>query len=387
MSFRLSSLRSRSFRVAIGVALLGAVGAAPTATGVERPDSVDHGARPSGNVRVVARFDQAQPSGIAALPDGGLVISFPRSAFDHPGPRLGLWRDGKLTAWPDAAAQAQFVSPLGMTIDARGRLWLLDEGIVAGAHGAPRPHLFAIDPATRRIVEDIALVAPGAPTGTAVNDIRIDLTHGSAGTAYISDISGDHPGIIVVDLATRAARHLLTGAPQVSPVPGFAMMVDGDLKRYDPRHPNFAVGAIDGIVLSADKKWLYWSPLAGRRLYSLPTALLADPATTEAALRAAIRDEGEVGVADGMAAGADGSLFFTDLERHAIERLWPDGHLSTVARDPRLIAPDSIALTNGGMFVTVGQWSRLPSYHDGRDLVERPWLVVHIDAPGVAPAR
>ena len=341
----------------------------------------DHGATPSGNVTVVARFETAQPSGIAALPGGALALSFPRSAFDHGGPRLGQWLDGRLTAYPDEETQARFVSPLGMTIDARGRLWLLDEGVVAGSSTPPRPHLFAIDPATRRIVEDIALVPAGGPAGTAVNDLRIDLTHGTAGVAYISDIASAHPGILVIDLATGRARHVLTGAPEVSPVPGFAMMVDGDLKRYDPKDPNFAVGAIDGVVMSTDSTRLYWSPLAGRRLYSLPTALLSDPGATDAQLRRAIRDEGEVGVADGMAAGPNGSLYFTDLERHAIERRWPDGHLSTVARDPRLIAPDSIALTSEGMYVTVGQWSRLPSYNGGQDKVERPWFVVRIDPP------
>ncbi|WP_454887420.1 SMP-30/gluconolactonase/LRE family protein [Sphingomonas oryzagri] len=344
--------------------------------------SVDHGFAPSGNVTVIARFQEAQPSGLAALPDGRLVLSFPRSSTDHGGPRLGVWKDGVLSAWPDAAAQQRFVSPLGMTIDARGRLWLLDEGLVAGQKTPPRPRLFAIDPPTGRIIEDIPLAAPGALPDTHVNDVRVDVTHGRAGTAYISDMSfGDHPGIIVVDLASRTARRVLTGAREVSPEPGFAMMVDGELHRFDPGHPRIAAGAIDGIVLSADSKRLYWTALAGRRLHSLPTALLADPAVPEARLRAAIRDEGEVGVADGMAAGPDGSLFFTDIERHAIERRWPDGDLSTVARDPRLIAPDSIGLTPDGLFVTVGQWSRLPAFHDGRDLVERPWFVVHVDWP------
>lgn len=34
-------------------------------------DSVDHGFAPSGNVSVVARFQEAQPSGLAALPVRG----------------------------------------------------------------------------------------------------------------------------------------------------------------------------------------------------------------------------------------------------------------------------------------------------------------------------
>lgn len=352
----------------------------PVALAAQEPlDSVDHGFAPSGNVSVVARFQEAQPSGLAALPDGRLILSFPRSSVDHGGPRLGVWKDGILTSYPDAAAQARFVSPLGMTVDAKGRVWLLDEGLVAGQTAPARPHLYAIDPFGDRIVEDIPLTAPAALPDTHVNDIRVDLTHGTDGTAYISDTSfKDHPGIIIVDLATRQVRRVLTGAPEVSPDPGFAMMVDGELHRFDARHPQMAQGGIDGIVLSVDATRLYWTPLSSRRLYSLPTALLADPATSPARLRGAIRNEGEIGVADGMAAGPDGSLFFTDIERHAIERRWPDGHLSTVAHDPRLVAPDSIGLTPSGLFVTVGQWSRMPGNHKGRDLQERPWLLVHV---------
>jgi sugar lactone lactonase YvrE len=355
---------------------------AAVAAAQEPPLSVDHGFAPSGNVTVVARFQEAQPSGLAALPDGRLILSFPTSAAKHGGPLLGVWKEGMLRPYPDAESQSRFVSPLGMTLDGQGRLWLLDEGLVADQKTPPRPHLFQIDPQTDRIVEDIALGAPGALPDTHVNDIRIDLTHGKAGLAYISDMSfKDHPGILIVDLATKTTRRVLTRAPQLSPEPGFAMMVDGQLHRFDPQHPQVAAGAIDGIVLSADSRRLYWTALASRRLYSLPTALLADPAATDAKLRAAIRDEGEVGVADGMAAGPDGSLFFTDIERHAIERRWPDGRLSTVAHDPRLIAPDSLGLTPDGLFVTVGQWSRLPGFHDGRDLVERPWSVMHVAWP------
>lgn len=360
-----------------------ALACAPAAIAAQEPlDSVDHAFAPSGNVTVVARFQEAQPSGLAALPDGRLILSFPRSAADHSGPRLGAWKAGVLTPYPDAASQNRFVSPLGMTIDNRDRLWLLNEGFVAGQKTPARPHLYAIDPSSDRIIEDILLVAPAALSDTHVNDIRIDLTHGAAGTAYISDTSfKNHPGIIVVDLATSQARRVLTGVLEVSPDPGFAMMVDGELHHFDATHPKMAQGGIDGIVLSADAKHLYWTPLSSLRLYSLPTALLADPSVSAAQLHAAIRDEGEIGVADGMAAGPDGSLFLTDIERHAIERRWPDGHLTTVAHDPRLIAPDSIGFTPGGLFVTVGQWSRMPGFHQGRDLEERPWLLVHVAWP------
>ncbi|GBQ86407.1 gluconolactonase [Gluconacetobacter johannae DSM 13595] len=358
------------------------------AAGLVRPadgaDSVDHGAALSGNVDVVGRFAQAEPSGIALLPDGRLVLSFPTSAQDHPGPRLATWMDGRLLPFPSAAAQRTFLSPLGMTRDARGRLWVVDEGMVAGVRAAPRPALIGIDPASGALFARIALHAPAVRPDSHVNDVRVDLTHGAAGTAYLSDTSqAGHPALIVVDLARGQARRVLADRPCVSAEPGFAMEVDGRMARYDLAHPAMGQGGVNGIALDRDASRLYWAPLSSRRLYSAPTALLADPAVTDDALERAVRDEGEAGVADGMATARDGSLYITDIERHGVLRRTPDGRLFMVVHDPRLIAPDSLALDGDVLWMTVGQWSRLPVFHGGRDMQERPYLLVRI-AP-VAP--
>ena len=313
---------------------------------------------------------------------GRIILSFPRGAQDHAGPRLGAWRDGTLVAFPDAASQKKFISPLAITIDGRGRVWVIDEGSVAGDKGAPTPMLFAIDPASGRILRTIALRAPAVLPDTHVNDVRIDLTHGAQGTAFVSDMSqADHPALLVIDLATGTTRRVLADDRTVSADPGFAMEVDGQMHRYDLQHPQMAQGNVDGITLSADSSRLYWAPLSGRRLFSAPTALLADPSVSAAAVKAAVRDEGEVGVADGMATAPDGSLYFTDLERHGVVRRAPDGTLTMIAHDPRLISPDSLALVPGALWLTVGQWSRLPGFHGGRDMQEKPYLLVRIALP------
>ncbi|QHC34220.1 L-dopachrome tautomerase-related protein [Komagataeibacter xylinus] len=349
--------------------------------GAHAKDSVDHGAAPSGNVTVVARFADMQPSGIAALPDGRLVIAFPRSAADHKGPRLGQLVKGKAIPFPDEATQARFISPLGMTVDTSGHLWIVDEGTVAGQAAPATPALIGLDPKTGQIIATIALGPDTGATRTDshVNDVRVDLTHGEKGTAFISDTSQmDHPAIIVVDIATGHARRVLENAPSVRAEQGFAMELDGKMLRYDMAHPAMGQGGIDGVALSADSSTLYWQPLSSRRLYSAPTALLSDPATRPAQLEQAVRDEGEDAVVDGMATGPDNSLYLTDIERHAILRRLPDGQLSVVAHDPRLIAPDGLTIKDNALWLTVGQWGRLPVFHDGHDMEERPWLVVKI---------
>jgi hypothetical protein len=43
-----------------------------------------------------------------------------------------------------------------------------------------------------------------------MNDLRVDLTHGAAGTAYVADSSfGTTPALVVVDIATGRERRVL----------------------------------------------------------------------------------------------------------------------------------------------------------------------------------
>ncbi|AOX17554.1 SMP-30/gluconolactonase/LRE family protein [Kozakia baliensis] len=350
-------------------------------------DSVDAGFKPSGNVEVIARFYDAQPSGIAFLPDKRLVVGFPRSAKEHTGPRLAVLDHGKLTPFPDAASQERFVSPLGMNVDAKGRLWVLDEGMLAGKGIVPgAARIFEIDPTQNKIVNVIDLKEPALRPDSHPNDIRIDLTHGEAGTAFITDSSlTTHPALLVVDLATGHQRRILADTKPVMPQEGFLAVLDGKASRYDAEHPTMAQAGANGIGISADQQRLFWQPLTSRELYSAPTAKLADPKANEADIESSVKDEGEAGMGDGTATAPDGTLYITDIERHGVLARAPNGAISVVAHDPRLIAPDGLAYGGNVLYGTVGQWSRLPVFHNGRDAQHLPYLVVKITLPKSAP--
>ncbi|MDL2171344.1 MULTISPECIES: SMP-30/gluconolactonase/LRE family protein [Asaia] len=358
-----------------------------TGMGDAPADSIDAGYKPSGNVTVIGRFQDAQPSGIAILSDHRMVLGFPRSLHDHDGPRLALYSHGQLTPFPDAESQGRFVSPLGMTVDASGQLWVLDEGILAEKGTVPgAARLFHIDPVEGRIVEEIALTAPALRSDSHPNDVRIDLTHGDRGTAFITDSSLTvHPALIVVDIATGHQRRLLADTEPVMPRHGFMAVLDGKASRYNPDKPTMAQAGANGIGLSADQQTLFWQPLTSRELYSAPTAVLADPRATETEIEFSVKDEGEAGMGDGMATAPDGRLFLTDIERHGILQRAPDGTISVVAHDPRLIAPDGLAYQGNALYATIGQWSRQPAFHNGVNQEQRPWLVVKITLPSPAP--
>ena len=350
------------------------------------PDTTDAGGTTAGSVEVVARFDMPDPSGIAVTPDGRIFVGFPRHADDHAGPTLGELRDGKLVPYPDAAvslpsnrpAAERLVSVHGMTTDSRGRLWLIDDGKRAGQpipDGAAK--VVGIDPATNRIFASVVLHAPALLPDSHMNDLRVDLTHGSAGTAYVTDSSfGTSPALVVIDLASGRQRRVLEHDVSTRAEAGFMAIIEGQPLRYDPKNQAFPVGGADGVTLSPDSSRLYFAPLTSRRLYSIATATLADFSSSDATLTAAVRDEGEKGFADGLATDAAGRIYTTDAEHDEVLRRNLDGSFDVAARDPRLLSPDGIFAAKDYIYLTLGQWDRLGGFHHGQDLRRAPFLLV-----------
>ncbi|MFM0229852.1 L-dopachrome tautomerase-related protein [Paraburkholderia sediminicola] len=352
------------------------------------PDAADLGGATAGSLEVVARFFGPGPSGIAVTPSGRIFVGFPRHADDHRGPTLGELKDGRIVPYPDAAlslptdapAADRLISVHGMTTDSRGRLWLIDDGKRAG-HPIPDggAKVVGIDPTTNRIFAKVVLKAPALLADSHMNDLRVDLTHGAQGTAYIADSSFDtSPAIVVVDIATGRQRRVLAHHDSTQPEQGFLTVLEGRPLRYDAVHPTFPVGGVDGITLSADSTRLYYSPLSSRRLYSIPTDVLANFDASEAQLESAVANEGEKGAADGLATDRENRIYTTDSEHDAIMRRYPDGHFDVVARDPRIVWPDGIFATDHFAYVTLGQWDRLPGFNGGEDLRRPPYLLVRI---------
>lgn len=367
-------------------AVLLALAAIPVAAAAPVVDNRDPGFAAAGDVEIVASIPSPDPSGIAVVA-GRMFLGFPKHDGDHPGPVLAEWKDGRLRPYPSADwAEAmsgdpakRLISPHGLTVDSHGRLWVIDDGKVQGQPIPPGgAKLIGIDPVTNRVFARI-IVNDALLPGSHLNDLRIDLTHGAQGTAFISDSSFDgHPALVVVDVATGRQRRVLSEDRSVKADPGFLTFLGGRPLRADPHRPSFPGGGVDGVALSKDNSRLYYAPLSSHRLYSLPTALLADFSADDAALAGAVTDEGEKGSADGLATDAWGRLYTTAGEQDAIFRRNLDGSFDLVARDPRFVWPDGIFADDRYVYVTLGQWTRLPRLNGGQDLRKPPFLVARM---------
>lgn len=351
-------------------------------------EAEDRGVVPKGELEVIARFGDLGPSGIAVAPSGAVFVGFPRHADDHAGPTLGKLEAGMVVPFPDPAmslpstrpASSRLVSVHGMTTDAHGRLWVIDDGKRARhpiEDGGAK--VVGFDPETGAVVASIVLRPPVLLSDSHMNDLRVDLTHGEGGTAYVTDSSfGAHPALVVVDIATGRQHRVLATHRSTQPEPGFVANLEGRPLRYEANHPTFPIGGVDGLTLSADSARLYYAPLTSRRLYSIATDVLARWDATDSELEAAVVNEGEKGFADGLASDADDNIYVTDAEHDSIVRRAHDRRLDVLARDPRIVWPDGIFATRDHVYVTLGQWNRLPAFNDGTDLRKPPYLLVRI---------
>lgn len=71
-----------------------------------------------------------------------------------------------------------------------------------------------------------------------------------------------------------------------------------------------------------------------------------------------------------------GRLYLTAFEHNAIMRRLSSGIFETVAEDPRLLWPDSLAIgPDGYLYVTFSQLNRQAKFSRGQDLRARPFLI------------
>ena len=340
-------------------------------------------------VEVVANLRGAMPTGVTVAANGRIFLNYPQWG-DNPSFGVGELRNGKVYAYPDAATSAtstadpehHFVSVQSVVADANNRLWVLD----TGAPGFSRPvpggaKLVAIDLATDKIVRTIAFGRDVLLDTTYLNDVRFDLTQGKAGVAYITDSSIKGPGgLIVVDLASGKALRRLSGHPSTMPDKDFAASVGGEVLMNRPKGeaPTPWLVATDGIAISPDGATLYYCALSSRHFYAVPTALLRDPAISDAVIANNIRDLGPKAPSDGLAEDDTGAIYAGDYENGSILR-FKNGRWTTIASDDRILWPDTLSIgTDHYLYFTANQLFRQAGFHEGRDERKQPYQLLRI---------
>lgn len=322
-------------------------------------------ANPGLRLEVVAA-SEVRPGNVAVSAKGRVFATF--HALGDPKVQLGEVKDGRIVPYPNLALQkngaapsdATFDSMLGLSVDRRDRLWVIDMGLQLG-----KTRLWAFDLRKNAVIEKIELPSEVAPKGSFVQDFVIDERRG---WAYLADIAD--PGIIALNLKTGTARRF--GGHASLQAENIDMVIDGRVIQFNGKPARVA---IDPITLSADRDTLYFGAMNGTVWYRLPTRLLREGAD-DATIAAAIQPAGAKPISDGALTDAAGRHYFTDLQAHAIVRQERDGRLRPLIRDTRLQWPDNISFgPDGWIYVSANQLDTTPSFTGGADQGKPPYYL------------
>ena len=343
-----------------------------------------------GQLEVVHRFFGHMPVGVTLNSQGRVFVSYPTWEDKVPF-SIAEIVGGREVPYPNVAINTMnpnlrastFVGVQGLLVDGKDRLWVLDTGTInlGPVVSQDAAKLVGIDTRTNAVVKTIRFPANVVLPNTYLNDLRIDLRQGADGVAYIVDSGAKSGGgLIMVDLASGRSWRKLTGDATVLPTPQFVPYVEGQALFQRPRGgpATFLGFGADSLAISPDGATLYYAPTASRRLYAVPTAALRDETLSDTAVKAQVKDLGEKGAADGLAEDTLGRLYITNYEQSALTRRLPTGEFQTLARDPRLIWPDTLALHGGYLYVINNQLNRQGGYHFGQDQRVKPYTLMRL---------
>lgn len=258
-----------------------------------------------------------------------------------------------------------------MVVDSKDRVWILDTGraltpngtLVTATYGGPK--IVGVDLTTNQVFKTILFPLTVAYPDSYLNDIRFDLrasaAPGGQGIAYITDSSLEgRNGLIMVDLGTGISWRHLDGSPTVHAEQQFITYIFGlALYAVTPGKPLGYTGfGSDGIALSADGETLYWKDVAGRLLYSIPTARLKDNSEySEILAQGAINTHTQSGVSDGMETDTNGFIYHGVMGQNGVGFFNPaNGSDTMFVRDPRLNWIDTLSTGfDGYLYWTTNQ--------------------------------
>jgi len=225
-----------------------------------------------------------------------------------------------------------------------------------------------------------------------LNDVRFDLrpsvSASGQGVAYITDSSSEgRNGIIIVDLGTGESWRHLDNIVEVSAERGFVPYVWGQPLYYIPG-PGKPLTTVplgsDGIALSANGEDLYFGPVGGRTLYSIPTSLLRSRSqTSELLAQASVTNRGQRGVSDGFETDTNNYIYAGNMEQNEIGFYNPqNGTMSVLVRDPRISWVDTMSVaSNGYLYFTDNQLAFSQAFYPGTDRRVRPFALFRVKLP------
>ncbi|ROV92382.1 hypothetical protein VMCG_09136 [Cytospora schulzeri] len=268
-------------------------------------------------------------NGVSRTPDGRLFVLYARvDGTQAQGlPELVEWVNGTGLPYPDAK-----IAP-------DGSLWIVDTG--SPGFGEPAilpagPKLVVVDTGTDS-VSRVYGMGNVTKSGSLLDDIRFDWARGRA---YLTDAGVG--ALIVLDLDSGRAVRLLEGDLSVQ---AFAPL-SGEGRLLPSSGGGFSYLYADQLEVSPDGTYLYYQPASGgmSRIETrwLDEAFYNSSAASLDVLRQHVEPFALTPATGGTAIDAEGSLYVSDTDRQAVEKVYPNGTRTTLVQDDRLLWVDAM---------------------------------------------
>jgi len=334
----------------------------------------------AGRLETVTEFTDSRGGGITITPNGRIFISM--HPLDGPKYRMvevmanGSKQPFPTIDWADGPeiGNVGFASVIGIHSDSKGVVWILD----MGGENSPT-QIVAWDTDNNSLHKHLKINQSALLTNSFPQDFVLDE---SRQKIYIADMSfgnfsGDtKPAIIVVDLKTGESRRVLEGSDAFMP-PDQDVVIEGIVlaaKAEDGNVTKLRFG-LNPIALDEADEWLYFGAFSGKTLYRMPAAALADEKLSEKKLKSRIQVFGPKNPSDGIAMAPGGGVLVTDLENNAVG-LTTKGDYRILVQDKRLSWPDSMAVSNGWVYVTQDQLHLHPAFSAGLGSAKPPYKLM-----------
>lgn len=319
-------------------------------------------------------------NGITVSHDNRLFASLTQS--EGAGLQLAEVINNQLKAFPDDSwnqwnandPEHHFYHVNALRIGPDGDLWVMDsgnKGIGTGDQavtgGAKLVH---ISLATGKVMNSYVFKAPTLQPTSYLDDVRFN-----GDFAYITDPGA--VGLVVLNLKSGKSWRVLDNHPlSIDHQPIYAdgkklILRDGREKRV----------GLDQLEVSPDGKWLYYQAIPGP-LARIETRYLNDSALSAAEVAKHAEKVRETWSTGGTAIDAEGNIYASDINTRSIKRIAPDGKVTTVVQDPRLIWIDAMWVSDGALWMPSGQINRTPATTGGKpSTVEYPVKLYRLPLP------
>lgn len=303
-------------------------------------------------------------NGVAVSRDGRIFVSLTQS--EGPGMSLAEVKNGELQPYPNADwnhwqagndPATHFLHVNALRIGPDGKLWAVDAGntgIGTGARAVPGAgKLIKIDLTTNQVERVYQLDGATQKDSSYFDDVRF---HGDL--AYLTDPGA--LGLVVLNLKDGTSRRVLDGHDlSIDHAPMYA---DGK-KLFLPSGKEKRVG-LDQLEVSPDGKYLYYQAIPGP-MARIETRYLDDATLPPEQVATHAQRWLDTWSTGGTAIDAAGNIYASDVNTRSVKRIAPDGKVTTVISDPRLVWVDAMWVEDGYLWMPAAQINRTPATTGG----------------------